>query len=89
MALAASINVINSDDHVYVDSGVAVERTAMGAPVTLYEGAALQDSSEHYGHALVRTTQCVPVMTSNPVRCQTGGETRIVSKSDYSKHPCH
>lgn len=84
MALAASINVINPDDHVYVDSGVAVERTAMGAPVTLYEGVALQDLSGHYGHALVRTTQCVPVMTSNPVRCQTGGETRIVNPTTLS-----
>ncbi|KAM0813744.1 hypothetical protein AB5N19_13743 [Seiridium cardinale] len=75
--LASGINTDNPDDHVYAQSGVAVERTAMGAPASLYEGGALLNLSAQYGQALVRTTQCVPVMTSNPVRCRTGGQTKI------------
>ncbi|KAH7156042.1 hypothetical protein EDB81DRAFT_785922 [Dactylonectria macrodidyma] len=70
------VNNINSnspDKYAYVDAGVAVERTAMGASALLYRGSAFQQLEEKHGRFLEKTTQCVPVMTSNPVTCKKGG----------------
>ncbi|KAI1322599.1 hypothetical protein F5Y16DRAFT_415845 [Xylariaceae sp. FL0255] len=75
------INNVNPDDYVYADSGVAVERTAMGAPTTLFSGDAYGNISSRYGQALTSLTQCVPVMTSNPVRCQSSGNVTVTSDS--------
>ncbi|KAH8158650.1 hypothetical protein CIB48_g9588 [Xylaria polymorpha] len=70
---AAGINTMTPDDYVYVQSGVAVERTAIGAPMTIFTGAVFGNLSSQYGQSLVSLTQCVPVMTSNPVQCQKSG----------------
>jgi hypothetical protein len=64
---------MNSDDPVYVESRVAVERTAIGASSTIFTGAAFGNVSSQYGQNLVSLSQCVPVMTSNPVQCQKSG----------------
>ncbi|XXG97575.1 hypothetical protein Hte_003880 [Hypoxylon texense] len=77
MRMAQGINTGNITDNVYSQAGVAVERNAIGAPYTLFSGAAFRNISNEYGHALIGTTQCVPVMTKNPVRCQTGGNVTV------------
>ncbi|KAF9771905.1 hypothetical protein IL306_010431 [Fusarium sp. DS 682] len=74
--IASHVSNINSkspDKYAYVDAGVAVERTAMGAPVQLYRGPIFQKLDAKYGQFLRSTSQRVPVMTSNPVACRTGG----------------
>ncbi|KAI8632727.1 hypothetical protein F5Y19DRAFT_491367 [Xylariaceae sp. FL1651] len=82
--LASGINYMNPDDHVYVESGVAVDRTAIGAPTTIFTGAAFGNVSSQYKQALVKLTQCVPVMTSNPVRCQKSGKVTAVTQSELA-----
>ncbi|KAI1270281.1 hypothetical protein F5Y18DRAFT_367798 [Xylariaceae sp. FL1019] len=75
--LGSGINFANPDDHAYADSGVAVERSAIGAPTTLFSGNAFGNISSQYGQALLNLTQCVPVMVSNPVRCQKSGTVTV------------
>jgi hypothetical protein len=79
ITLSAGINSLNPDDYVYVDAGIAVERTAIGASAAVYKGLVLQDLSKDYGLSLINTTQCVPVMQSNPIQCQPGGNVTVVS----------
>ncbi|KAI0454335.1 hypothetical protein F5B21DRAFT_524752 [Xylaria acuta] len=67
------INTVTPDDYVYAQSGVAVERTAIGAPMSIFMGAVFGNLSSQYGRSLVSLTQCVPVMKSNPVRGQKSG----------------
>lgn len=81
IALASGINSRNPAEYAYVDSGVAVNSTAIGAPATIYTGQEFQNVSSEYGIFLQQTTQCVPVMTSNPVRCETGGKVEVVITS--------
>ncbi|KAF4990797.1 hypothetical protein FDECE_14239 [Fusarium decemcellulare] len=69
----SNINSESPDKYAYVDAGVAVERTAMGASAQLYRGTVFQKLEEKHGRFLRSTSQCVPVMTSNPVTCKTGG----------------
>ncbi|KAJ3536268.1 hypothetical protein NM208_g6799 [Fusarium decemcellulare] len=69
----SNINSKSPDKYAYVDAGVAVERTAMGASAQLYRGTVFQKLEEEHGRFLRSTSQCVPVMTSNPVTCKTGG----------------
>ena len=45
----------------------------MGAPVHIFRGSAFQDLDRDYGRSRNKITQCVPVMTSNPVTCEKGG----------------
>ncbi|KAI1771887.1 hypothetical protein F4818DRAFT_444885 [Hypoxylon cercidicola] len=73
LQMAQGISTGNITDNVYSQAGVAVERSAIGAPNAIISGATFQNLSSAYGHALINTTQCVPVITKNPVRCQTGG----------------
>jgi hypothetical protein len=79
--LAAGIHSRNPDDYAYVDSGVAVHQTALGAPATIYNGPLFQNFLNKYVMSLMSTTQCVPVMTSNPVQCQTGGKAKVLNES--------
>lgn len=79
IALASGINSQNPADYAYVDSGVAVDSTAIGAPAIIYTGPEFQNVSIQYGAYLMQTTQCVPVMTSNPVQCKTGGEVKVTN----------
>ncbi|KAI0156848.1 hypothetical protein GGR57DRAFT_462495 [Xylariaceae sp. FL1272] len=62
--LGSGINFVNPDDHVYADSGVAVERTAIGAFTTLFSEESFANVSSQYGQALLNLTQCVPIMVS-------------------------
>lgn len=84
LAAAPSINSENPDDYIYVDSGVAVERSALGASTFLYKSPALNNLTKEHGFNLANTTQCVPVMTSNPVHCKTGGKVKVMS--DHELH---
>ncbi|KAL2692557.1 hypothetical protein Neosp_002967 [[Neocosmospora] mangrovei] len=68
-----NINFESPDKYAYVDAGVAVDRMAMGASANLFRGSALQKLTDKHGRLLKSTTQCVPVMTSNPVTCKKGG----------------
>ncbi|KAI4867143.1 hypothetical protein F4820DRAFT_224952 [Hypoxylon rubiginosum] len=77
MQMAQGINTGNTSDNVYSQAGVAVERNATGAPNVLFSGSSFRNISSAYGNALISTTQCVPVMTKNPVRCEVGGNVTI------------
>ncbi|KAH0565361.1 hypothetical protein GP486_001244 [Trichoglossum hirsutum] len=81
ISLAAGIHPRHPDDYAYVDSGVAVHQTALGAPAAIYNGSQFQNFLNTYVMSLMSTTQCVPVMTSNPVQCQTGGKAEVLNKS--------
>lgn len=70
-----NINTASPDLYAYVDSGVAVHRTALGASAHLFRGPAVHYLDSVYNGRLRKTTQCVPVMVSNPVRCDKGGAT--------------
>ncbi|KAF4443984.1 hypothetical protein F53441_11279 [Fusarium austroafricanum] len=69
----SNINSKSPDKYAYVDAGVAVERTAMGASAQLYRGSVFQRLDEEHGRFLRSTSQCIPVMPSNPVTCKNGG----------------
>ncbi|KAI6081519.1 hypothetical protein F4821DRAFT_25145 [Hypoxylon rubiginosum] len=77
--LAPGINTETVDDYVYTQSGVAVHRSAIGTSESIFRGSAFGNLSSTYGQALIRTTQCVPVIASNPVRCFAGGNTEAGS----------
>lgn len=81
MSLSSGINTESPDDYVYADSGIAVRGTAIGASSAIFKGLIFQDLSQHYGVSLVNTTQCVPVMQSNPVECRRGGNLTFVNDS--------
>ncbi|PTD02251.1 hypothetical protein FCULG_00012108 [Fusarium culmorum] len=69
----SNINSESPDKYAYVDAGVAVDWLAMGALAQLYRGTAFQKLDQKHGQFLRSTTQCVPVMASNPVTCKKGG----------------
>lgn len=70
-----NINTVNPDLYAYVDSGVAIHRTALGASANLFRGPAVQHLDTTYTGRLRKTTQCAPVMVSNPITCDKGGGT--------------
>ncbi|KAK9415498.1 hypothetical protein SUNI508_10338 [Seiridium unicorne] len=76
--LVPGINSENPNDYVYTQSRIAVHRSAMGTPESIFHGTAFGNLSSFYGQAFVRTTQCVPIMTSNPVHCVKDGNTTVV-----------
>ncbi|KAI1374378.1 hypothetical protein F4677DRAFT_461436 [Hypoxylon crocopeplum] len=82
LQMAQGINTDNVTDNVYSQAGVAVQNTAIGAPTSIFSGAAFRNISSTYGQALVNTTQCVPIITKNPVRCQAGGNVTIKSSNE-------
>ena len=78
--LAGGINPLTPHQCAYTDKGVCVAPSAIGAPVSIYATPAEGVYNTHLGSLIrstasnvVSTTQCVPVMTSNPVSCQAGG----------------
>ena len=84
VALMNNINTQNPDEFAYADQGVAVDRSAIGAPYTIYSSDPtispnLSLALAKHGEDLLEITQCVPVMTSNPVSCRTGGSVRVIS----------
>jgi hypothetical protein len=86
--LAYGINPISPQQCAYTDKGVCIDPSAIGAPVTIYATPSEGIFNTHLG-SLIRstasnvksTTQCVPVMTSNPVSCQAGGSLRLGTNS--------
>ncbi|KAF4440394.1 hypothetical protein F53441_12342 [Fusarium austroafricanum] len=68
-----NINNQNPEEFAYVDAGVAIYRTAMGASAHLFLGTAFKTLNKQYGKYVKTTTQCVPVMTKNPVTYHKGG----------------
>ncbi|MCJ1407023.1 hypothetical protein MMC19_001093 [Ptychographa xylographoides] len=79
MSLMGSINVIDSSNYGYADFGVAIHSSALGAPATIYssqtapEGSSvtlwLNETLDTYKTDLLSTSQCVPVLTANPIQC--------------------
>jgi hypothetical protein len=78
---ASGINWKHPNDYSYLDKGVAVHKSAIGAPSTIYNGTDLVNAANKYKNYLLSTKQCVPVMVSNPVQCRPGGSTVITSDS--------
>lgn len=80
LATLGSINAINPEQYGYQDQGIAVSRGAIGAPASIYASQAnvqlpsaeipgFNNTLIKYGASLVSSSQCVPVMTKNPVQC--------------------
>ncbi|KAI1342347.1 hypothetical protein F5Y15DRAFT_412856 [Xylariaceae sp. FL0016] len=84
MGLAPNINSATPDDYVYSDLGVAVERTTIGSPATIYNGWSFGNLTKRHGTSLLRTTQCVPVMASNPVQCQRNGNMTVLTNQTFT-----
>ncbi|MCJ1317675.1 hypothetical protein MMC15_003000 [Xylographa vitiligo] len=90
MSLMGSINVIDSSNYGYADLGVAIHPSALGAPASIYSSQATTDSSgvtlwlnetlDTYKTDLLSTSQCVPVLTANPIQCAR--ENNITFSSD-------
>ncbi len=80
LTLSNGINKDDPDDYAYSVSGVGIERTAIAAPATIYKSQELATLSRNYGFSLMSTTQCVPVLVSNPVRCEKGGVVEMIGE---------
>jgi len=87
VTLMGGINFINTSQYAYADLGVTVKLSAIGAPVSVYGkdpvtgmGSEISGFLSRYGSDAVSTTQCVRVMTANPVSCRRGGS--VVVNSD-------
>ncbi|ORX95136.1 hypothetical protein BCR34DRAFT_200438 [Clohesyomyces aquaticus] len=76
--LMNGINIIDPSLYAYSDGGVAIQSSAIGAPVTMYNpehaGYGLQDTLEHYRGDVNAVSACVPVMAKNPASCRPGGK---------------
>ncbi|KAM7191835.1 hypothetical protein V8F33_008682 [Rhypophila sp. PSN 637] len=81
--LIDGINTHNPDEYVYVDSGIAVQRSAMGASRNLFNSPRFSDLFTKYGHSLNSTTQCIPVMKSNPVKCTRDDTAKLTVLDDF------
>ena len=82
LTLAGDINIVNPDVFAYADNGVAVHPTAIGAPITIYASDRTADPQlavllDNHGTNVVSTTQCVPVMSKNPISCHIGGDLTV------------
>ncbi|PVH75090.1 hypothetical protein DL98DRAFT_593478 [Cadophora sp. DSE1049] len=78
MTLLGAINTVDPANYGYVDAGVAVHVSALGAPASIYTSGS--DNHEGFnssigvlGQSLLSTTQCSPVMTKNPITCTASG----------------
>ncbi|KAJ4129432.1 hypothetical protein NW765_016305 [Fusarium oxysporum] len=88
-AFIAGINTVDPSAYVYSDHGVAVKSTAIGAPISIFGfdqifklGKTFTQFLDQYGNNIANTTQCVRVMTSNPVSCQAGGTVSWASRGN-------
>ena len=79
VTLMGNININDPSIFAYADKGVAVHSTAVGVPLSVYSPAdsGLDDGLgplvQFYGSSIVNTTQCAPVMITNPISCHKGG----------------
>jgi hypothetical protein len=86
VTLIGNINTQNPDVYAYSDVGVAVHSSAIGTPASVYASIpgmpqTFADLIGTFGTNLVNLTQCVPVMTKNPVSCRAGGTVNISNHS--------
>jgi hypothetical protein len=86
VTLIGNINIQNPDVYAYSDVGVAVHSSAIGAPASVYAdipgmAQTFADLIGVFGTNLINLTQCVPVMTKNPVSCRTGGTVNVSNNS--------
>lgn len=86
VTLIGNINIQNPDVYAYSDVGVAVHSSAIGAPASVYASIpgmaqTFADLMGTFGTNLVNLTQCVPVMTKNPVSCRAGGTVNVSNNS--------
>jgi hypothetical protein len=80
LTLMGAINVVDPENYGYADFGVAVKRSALGAPASLYSSGLPSDLSfPADNHNIVSTSQCVPVMTKNPFQCKGNGNVEVSS----------
>lgn len=84
VTIMSGINIINTSQFAYMDLGVAVKSTAIGAPLSVYgtdhatkKNANFYDIIGDYGSTIHNTTQCVRVMTGTPVSCNKGGSVEV------------
>lgn len=78
LTVMGSINTVNPSSYAYADKGVAVQSSAIAAPISIYDsdgafGSDLGNLIDQYGSSTLSTQQCVPVMLSNPYQCRKGG----------------
>jgi hypothetical protein len=66
LLLLGTINLDDASNYAYADFGVAVNRSAIGAPASFYAPRFYKNSSSD----LVNTTACAPVLTKNPFQCR-------------------
>lgn len=76
--LAGNVNSVNPDVFAYADGGVKVIGSAIGTPPSIYSSQPniapdFNTLLDMYGWSVVSTTQCVPVMRTNPIACRRGG----------------
>lgn len=84
--LVGNVNGLDAASFAYADSGVAVHRSAIGAPITVYSphpGLApeLNTTLTTYRSHALTTKQCVPVMKHNPITCRPGGSVSLTNTS--------
>ncbi len=84
LTLMGGINTVNTSQYAYMDLGVAIKSTAIGAPLSVYGtdhttklGAELFNLTGYYGSSILNTTQCVRVMIATPVSCRKGGSVEV------------
>ncbi|KAK3380810.1 hypothetical protein B0H63DRAFT_434140 [Podospora didyma] len=79
LTLVDGINSASPEQYAYVDvaSGIAVHQSAMGASRNIFTNPNLSRMQSQYGSSLLSTTQCVPVMKSNPIRCDRDPALRL------------
>jgi hypothetical protein len=76
--LMDGININDPTLYAYSDGGVAIQSSAIGAPVTIYNpentGYGLGEIMGRYEWNVNAVSACVPVMVKNPAKCHPGGK---------------
>ncbi|KAH8692523.1 hypothetical protein GQ44DRAFT_780096 [Phaeosphaeriaceae sp. PMI808] len=76
--LMDGININDPTLYAYSDGGVAIQSSAIGAPVTIYNpehtGYGLGEIMSRYEWNVNAVSVCVPVMVRNPAKCHPGGK---------------
>ncbi|KAH8653208.1 hypothetical protein BGZ60DRAFT_419748 [Tricladium varicosporioides] len=77
--VVGNINTLDADVYAYMDAGVAVHRSALGVPRSVYSAERVFAPEFHsvldaFGNSIVATRQCSRVMARNPISCHRGGK---------------
>lgn len=89
-----SINTINPNHVAYARNGVGIQRTAIGTPEIFYTDfpQIIEPTEGPLGHYIDQSnlrnvSQCLPVMTANPIRCRPGGNVNYeISNPEKAKY---